>query len=298
MNRRELLLGGLGCAAALSGAPRSNAQEKIQSFADTIALIASDSQAIDAARRYSDYAPEDTQASCIIVNVGGKSECVVSAARRPPDLKPSTLRISNRAISLIVACEVSSQAHYTAALEHPTWPGLQSGITIGIGYDLGQVTEDQFVDEWRKYVHPFVIDTLSPVTRFHGTDARDRLSSVQMVGVKWADAYKQFSETSLPLFIAETEKFCPHVADLPEDSRGALASLIYNRGSAKYLKNDPNDSRKEMRTIADLMAQQKYAEIPAQFESMKRIWKDRPEARGLLLRRTAEAQLFQLGLDA
>jgi GH24 family phage-related lysozyme (muramidase) len=119
-----------------------------------------------------------------------------------------------------------------------------------------------------------------------------------MVGIKWADAYKQFVETTLPIFVAETETFCPHVADLPEDSRGALASLIYNRGSAKFLKNDPNDSRREMRNIADLMAQQKYAEIPAQFIAMKRIWADKKDARGLLNRRDAEAQLFQLGLDS
>lgn len=214
MDRRGLVFGSLSCALSLCAATRSSAQDKNQSFADVVATIASDSEAIDAARRYSDYAPEDTQASCIIVNVDGKPQCFVSAARRPPNLKPSTLRISARAISLIVACEVGSQAHYMAALEHPIWPGQQSGITIGIGYDLGQVTEDQFVDEWHEYVHPFVIDVLSPVTKFQGTDARDRLPSVQMVGIKWGDAYKQFIETTLPLFVAETEKFCPHVADL------------------------------------------------------------------------------------
>ena len=73
-----------------------------------------------------------------------------------------------------------TQAHYAAALEHPIWPGLQSGITIGIGYDLGFVAEDQFVDEWKKYVHPFIIDTLSPVTKLQGKERKINKARLQL----------------------------------------------------------------------------------------------------------------------
>jgi GH24 family phage-related lysozyme (muramidase) len=175
---------------------------------------------------------------------------------------------------------------------------LQSGITIGIGYDLGQVAVDDFVDDWSKYIHPFVIETLSPVTGLQGSAARDKLKDVQIVDIKWPDAYKQFIETTLPLFTAETERFCQNVAALSDDSRGALVSLILNRGSAKTLRNDPNDRRKEMRTIAMLMNEQRYSEIPAQFIAMQRLWENNNDARGLLTRRVAEAQLFQLGLGS
>jgi GH24 family phage-related lysozyme (muramidase) len=298
MNRRDLLLAGLSYAATCVSISRAQAQDANQNFVDTVESIRSDAQATDDARRIVDFAQDNTSASCDTVNINGISQCIISAARGPPHLKPSTLRISNRAISLIVACEVSSQQHYTRALERPTWPRLQSGITIGIGYDLGQVTVDDFVDDWSKYVHPFVIETLSPVTGLQGAAARDKLQEVQIVGIKWPDAYKQFVETTLPLFTAETERFCRNLAVLSDDSRGALVSLILNRGSAKTLGNDPNDRRKEMRTIALLMKEERYSEIPAQFIAMRRLWENNKDARGLVARRLAEAQLFQLGLDS
>jgi hypothetical protein len=48
------------------------------------------------------------------------------------------IRIFDKAFDLTVSEEVASKAHYEAKLRNPEWPGGASGVTVGIGYDLGQ----------------------------------------------------------------------------------------------------------------------------------------------------------------
>src|SRR5258708_3897241 len=49
--------------------------------------------------------------------------------------------LTSSGVTFIGRAEVSSAAAYRQQYCHPTWPGQQSGIAIGIGYDL------QFCDE-------------------------------------------------------------------------------------------------------------------------------------------------------
>jgi hypothetical protein len=48
-----------------------------------------------------------------------------------------SLTVSRKGLQQIVQHEISSASYYRKFLSHPTWPGGSSGITIGIGYDLG-----------------------------------------------------------------------------------------------------------------------------------------------------------------
>ena len=45
--------------------------------------------------------------------------------------------ISQAAIDLIVREEVSGKEVYERNYRRPEWPGGSSGVTIGIGYDVG-----------------------------------------------------------------------------------------------------------------------------------------------------------------
>jgi hypothetical protein len=60
-------------------------------------------------------------------------------ASLPPGPIPSraVARVSERAIQLIVYFEVTDEATYRRKYQRPVWPGLNSGVTIGIGYDVG-----------------------------------------------------------------------------------------------------------------------------------------------------------------
>ncbi len=221
---------------------------------------------------------------------------MVSAARQPPRIPPSQLPISDAPKQFILFYEVTSEDNYNAKLKAPIWPGGDSGVTIGIGYDLGYASENDMVAEWSKYVHPFILNQLKPVCGKKAAAAQAAVSTVSHLRIEWDSAYRQFTESLLPIFVALTETFCQNVDDLPPDCRGALTSLVFNRGTALQLKNDPIDSRREMREIKDLMAAKQYGAIPQKFLDMQRIWIDKPKARGVVKRRAGEAALFAKGL--
>ena len=106
---------------------------------------------------------------------------------RPPKSKTP---ISPTATNLIVAAEVTGEQAYTAHYH----------VTIGIGYDLGDITPTYFKEDWQGY---------------------------------------------------------------------------------RAIKTD--------------MQSKNFSDIPAQFRSMERLWKNIPDDAGLVLRREAEAALFAAG---
>ncbi len=59
-----------------------------------------------------------------------------------------TLTISRKGLKQLVKHEISSGAYYKKSLSHPIWPGGASGITIGIGYDLGYNSAQQIRKDW------------------------------------------------------------------------------------------------------------------------------------------------------
>ena len=211
-----------------------------------------------------------------------------------PQSRKSTTKISDRATALIIACEVSSQQRYTAAYQSPTWPGYSSGVTIGIGYDIGQVDHSSFASDWTTYVDQATFTTLDTACEVQGVAAKPLAASSAFAKIKinWDTAHSQYLNEDQPGYVAETEDALPNTQELSPDSLGALVSLVYNRGPAfkvagsRYL---------EMRSILAHMTNKSFGQIPQDIESMKRLW---PLNSGLYARRIAEARLFQLGLQS
>ena len=58
--------------------------------------------------------------------------------------------IATKAVNFIAQQEVSNRANYDAVVAKPTCPGGDSGITIGVGYDLRFETAD-FEADWGPY---------------------------------------------------------------------------------------------------------------------------------------------------
>src|SRR5215204_6101035 len=50
---------------------------------------------------------------------------------------PCSLEVSRAGLDLLVAFEVTAPAYYEKKLRRPVWPGGESGVTVGIGYDVG-----------------------------------------------------------------------------------------------------------------------------------------------------------------
>lgn len=203
--------------------------------------------------------------------------------------------ISQEAEDLIIAEEVSSKAVYEKRYRDPEWPGGRSGVTIGIGYDVGAGVKDkaQLWGDWRGQISDGMIRALEPCVGVTGDRARALLSTVKSkVDVPWSAAIAVFENVDIPRWSATVRRHLPNCELLALDSFGALVSLAYNRGPS--FSND-GDRYTEMRNIKAHMAAKRFERIPAEFRAMKRLWPNQSE-RGLVARREHEAKLFERGL--
>jgi hypothetical protein len=201
--------------------------------------------------------------------------------------------ISQAAFDLIVEFEVSSEATYNKLYRRPTKPGGSSGITIGIGYDCGYSTAAQIRVDWGGLLPADMIVALMTVAGVTGARAALALPAVRdKVDVPWVAALAVFSNTSIPKYLAKASQL-PNWDMLSPDCKGALLSLVYNRGPSF---DNAGSRYQEMRNIKSHMASGRFSAIPTELRSMKRIWRDDPDMRGLLARRDKEADLFEQGL--
>ena len=167
------------------------------------------------------------------------------------------------------------------------WPGGGSGITIGIGYDLGFVTVDQFESDWGPYLPEEWLSRLKAAIGKTGIAAKNRAPQFADIKISPAHAEAVFFNCSLPLHGLRTEQALPGVSELPEDAQGALLSLVFNRGTSMI-----GERRTEMRAIKDAVPRKALQEIADQLRSMKRLWVGKG-LDGLLHRREAEALMVE-----
>jgi len=195
--------------------------------------------------------------------------------------------ISKKATDLIIQHEVGGRAYYEKKLQAPIWAGGESGVTIGMGYDLGFNSEKQFMADWSGVINLNYINALRPTIGIKGPQAKAMLKGeILNVRIPYNTAYEVFVKSSLPRYYAMTKKIYPNMDLLNDDTKGALVSVVYNRGNKLE-----GDSRAEMRAIVDLIAKQDYEGIAEQIEKSKRLWENKG-LDGLVKRRESEADLI------
>lgn len=203
-----------------------------------------------------------------------------------------TIRSSQRAVSLIVDFEVTSEAVYTAKYQPPTWPGGMSGVTIGIGYDCGYATADTIRADWGDKLTLAMVESLAHVAGIRGSPASSEAHALHgVVVVPFVAAMGVFTDHDMPKWEGIVSRSLPNTDLLSGDSFGALVSLAYNRGASFSLNGD---RYREMRSIHDHMASKDFDAIPDDIRSMERLW---PTVAGLRIRRSEEADLFENGLS-
>ena len=199
--------------------------------------------------------------------------------------------ISKKAIDFIIQHEAGGKVYYDKFLQKPTWPGGQSGVTIGLGYDLGYNTEKQFMADWSPVLNLNFVNALRPVLGIKGERAKAMIKGeILNVRVPYIAAYEVFAKSSIPRFFALTKGIYPQLEELNEDTQGALVSLVFNRGASLS-----GESRKEMKAIVDLVAKKDYLGIAEEIEKSKRLWEGKG-LDGLVIRREAEADLIRNSL--
>jgi hypothetical protein len=198
--------------------------------------------------------------------------------------------ISQRAFYFIVNEETGGEDYYNKTELHTDWPGGASGVTIGIGYDLGYATQIEIQADWGILPGPMV-EALKQCAGIHGTPAHSLTHEFyHEVTVPWGIALKVFADRDVPKWERAVQNALPNTDKLSGDSLGALVSVAFNRG-ASFNMQGPRFL--EMRNIKQLMKSKDYRGIPHQIENMARLWPNSSDLRG---RRKREAELFEGGL--
>lgn len=196
-------------------------------------------------------------------------------------------------MDLIVAEEVSNKATYIKKYQKPEWPGAQSGVTIGIGYDCGYATPDKIRSDWGPRLSANMVSALVRVAGLTGAAAKAKLADTRkIVSVPWDAAMDVFENNDMPKWEKVVLKAVPSASKLNADCFGVIVSLAYNRGPSF---SKAGDRYREMRAIKQHIDAGRYEKVPAELKSMARLW---PSLPGLQARRKREAALFQKGLNS
>jgi hypothetical protein len=225
-----------------------------------------------------------------MLNLPGPPEAddtLLAALERIDDPSPE---LTAPGITFIAREEVSSPALYRTRFKHPVWPGIESGITIGIGYDLRFIDETELRRDWGPVLPTATVDRLLTVLGRRGS--AELLRNVADIDVPLPAAVHVFLKCMLPKHVAATRAAYPTLDTLPAARRTTLISLVFNRGG----KLD-GDSRREMRRIRELLDVGALEPVAAELESMTRLW-DPARARGVIERRRKEATLWRSGFPA
>ncbi len=199
------------------------------------------------------------------------------------------MNLSSEGLKLLLDYEVGGgESYFRKFLSRPTWPGEQSGITIGVGFDLGYNTEAQYSEAWGPVLADTSFDLLRGALGIRGDSARLWLHSrdaVRTIELTWKQALDVFTRITVPRFYMQTMRIYPQAENLPPPARDALISLVFNRGAALA-----GDRRAEMLGIQNALRDGRLYDVPDLLRSMKRLW---PNTTGLQKRRDAEALLFE-----
>lgn len=204
------------------------------------------------------------------------------------------MTLSAEGRQLLLDFEVGGgEPYYRKFLRFPTWPGESSGVTIGVGFDLGYHTQAQFSEAWGALLADDNSAILARALGIKRQPARELLAAddeMRDVEIPWDKALDVFERITVPRWYLATLRIYPQILNLPDAARDALVSLVFNRGSDLI-----GPRRVEMADIQKSLKQNNFQAIPALIRSMKRLWpnpsSDKPS--GLQRRREAEAALFE-----
>lgn len=213
---------------------------------------------------------------------------LVEAATTVIEPKPPACEtlLTPEGFDLIVRFEAGGRALYERRYQRPIWPGRVSGVTIGIGYDLGHAARPTILADWQPHPQRDELPAASGIT---GPAARPVALAMRHVITPYPLAEHVFSCTSVIAYWRKTRRAFGGTAfdALPPHARDALVSLVYNRGTGMK-----GDARAEMRAIRDQCVPARDVRcIATQIRAMKRVWRGTDIEAGMAARRDAEADL-------
>lgn len=201
------------------------------------------------------------------------------------------MNLCKKGIDAIIDWESGGVSEYN---RHPEWPGNAandndpSGITIGIGWDLGQTPANETSRAWKPHLSVDDLAKLISVSGIKGKQARLLLPSVRHIEISWDKASRVFDDVTLPTWYIRALRIYPQIETIPTLCAAALIGLVFNRGTSLE-----GSTRTEMKEIQSALKAGDLEKIPDLLVKMKRLW---PNFDGLKNRRDKEANLFREGL--
>jgi hypothetical protein len=183
---------------------------------------------------------------------------------------------------------------------HPYWPSGDSGITIGVGWDLGQHSRTDLLNVWRA-LGPISLAKLAEASNKKGHAAALLLPDLKSIDVPRDLSLAVFRKSLEDDYYPTTRKLFPGVEKLPAEAQVALISVVFNRGAV--LGHDPDwktatelDRRWEIRRLRDDVQRSDIFAIYIHLGTMKRLW-EKSGPRGLLYRRRDEQHIIRPYVD-
>ena len=211
-------------------------------------------------------------------------------------------KLDTNGVAFIAREETGGLDYYQKVTCWPCYPGEESGITIGVGYDLRFNTEDNFKSTWAPYLpNEYVEELIKDIGEIGSASRVDELKA-KGIEIPFKSAWPVFTNLTLPRFYQETTTIYSSLDVLPKICRSVLVSIVFNRGPS--LSGDRRKEMKEIQTILEtandphLTLEQKKAilkHVGDQITSMKRLW---APTSGLVGRRDHEAALWEEGLNS
>lgn len=204
---------------------------------------------------------------------------------------PAQLPLSQRALDMIVEFSVTSRQVYDDRYRRPTWPGGDSGIVIGIGYDLGEASKPLLKSDWAGSLAAETIAALEPAAGVKAGAAAALVGTLAaVVDVAWEAAIAVHGGKVIPRLTDAVVRALPNCRMLSPDCLGALVSLSRDRG---VTYQQAGDRFTEMRAIREHMTALHFSRIAGEIRAMKRL---SPDHAAFTDRREREAKFFEDGL--
>lgn len=186
--------------------------------------------------------------------------------------------------------------HAEGVPEHPYWPGGKSGITIGVGWDLGYHTVAELRESWQT-IDADALSHLEMAVGKRGAAAHALVAGLATATVPRPLSLRVLNASLKNYYRPLVVKLFPGTEKLPVEAQVVLISLVFNRGDS--MGRDPDwltaiqlDQRWEMRKMRDDVKRVDMYAMYAHLGIMKRLW-EVPNQRGLRIRRRDEQALIR-----
>jgi hypothetical protein len=183
---------------------------------------------------------------------------------------------------------------------HPYWPGGVSGVTLGVGWDLGYHNTSELNRTWAGLGED-ALERLDLAAGKKGRAAHALIGQLKSIVVPSGMSKKVLSESLNGYYYPFVTGHFPGLTSLPAEAQVVLISLVFNRGVS--MGHEPDwrfakqvDSRWEFRELRRDVQEADLFAIYAHLGTMKRLWES-SGGRGLRIRRRDEQALIRPYVD-